>query len=129
MQLPLGQDAAVINRKDLFCTGANERKARNLAHNPHCILTTGSNALNEGGLDLVIEGDAVRVTEDAKLRCIAGLYEAKYGPDWHFDVDNGAFHGQAGNVALGFEVAPATAFGFSKGSVFSQTRWHFQEKS
>jgi hypothetical protein len=112
-----------------FCTGANERKARNLAHNPHCILTTGCNALNEEGLDLVVEGDAMRVTDDAKLRRIAGRYEAKYGPDWHFDVDNGAFQGQEGNLALVFEVAPATAFGFGKGKVFSQTRWHFQENS
>src|SRR6266508_5444353 len=108
-----------------FSTGANERKAKNIAHNTHCILTTGRNALNEEGLDLVVEGDAVRVTGDAKLRRIAGQYEAKYGPDWHFDVDNGAFNGQEGNVAVVFEVAPATAFGFGKGNVFSQTRWRF----
>jgi len=44
-------------------------------------------------------------------------------------VDNGAFHGQEGNVALVLEVAPATVFGFGKGKVFSQTRWQFQEKS
>jgi len=112
-----------------LCTGANERKARNLAHNPHCILTTGRNTLNEDGLDLVVEGDAVRVTDDAKLRRIAGRYEAKYGPDWHFDVDNGAFHGQEDNVALVFEVVPATAFGFGKGKVFSQTRWQFQARA
>jgi hypothetical protein len=31
------------------------------------VLTTGSNALNEG-LDLVVEGDAVRITDEAKLR-------------------------------------------------------------
>jgi hypothetical protein len=112
-----------------FCTGANERKAKNLAHNPHCILTTGRNALNEAGLDLVVEGDAARVTDDARLGRVAGLYEAKYGSGWHFDVDNGAFKGQEGNVALVFEVAPATAFGFGKGNIFSQTRWRFQEAS
>src|ERR1700730_14996128 len=33
-----------------FCTGPTERKARNLAYNPHCILTTGRNTLD--GLDL-----------------------------------------------------------------------------
>ncbi len=31
-----------------FCTDPNERKAKNLARNPHCILTTGCNALDEG---------------------------------------------------------------------------------
>ena len=34
-----------------FCTGPTERKARNLEQTPHCILTTGSNALGES-LDL-----------------------------------------------------------------------------
>src|SRR5438067_6510946 len=53
-----------------FCTGPSERKAKNLARNPHCILTTGSNALDEG-LDLVVEGDAVQVSDDGNLRRIA----------------------------------------------------------
>ncbi len=32
-----------------FCTGPDERKARNLAWNSYCVVTTGSNALGEGG--------------------------------------------------------------------------------
>src|SRR4026207_800155 len=51
-----------------FSTGADERKAKNLTHNAHCILTTGQNALNQEGLDLVVEGEAVRVTDSAKLQ-------------------------------------------------------------
>jgi hypothetical protein len=43
-----------------------EQKAKNLEHNRHCILTTGRNSLAEG-LDLVLEGDAVRMTDEAKL--------------------------------------------------------------
>jgi hypothetical protein len=46
------------------------------------------------------------------------------GSDWHFDVRDGAFHGSQDNVALVYEVAPVTAFGFGKGR-FSQTRWTF----
>ena len=46
-----------------FCTGPSERKARNLEHNPHCILTTGCNGLDEG-LDLVVEGDAAKVRDE-----------------------------------------------------------------
>src|SRR5262245_36371516 len=38
-----------------FCTGAAEQKARNLAGNAQCILTTGCNSFSEG-LDLVVEG-------------------------------------------------------------------------
>src|SRR5258708_4662531 len=56
-----------------FCTGASERKAKNLAHNAHCILTTGNNALNQEGMDLVVEGDAVRVSDDAKLQRVADV--------------------------------------------------------
>jgi uncharacterized pyridoxamine 5'-phosphate oxidase family protein len=111
-----------------FCTGPDERKAKNLAQNPHCILTTGCNGLGEG-LDVVVEGDAVRVTDDAKLRSIADAYVSKYGSDWRFGVGDGAFiHEGAheGSVALVYEVAPTTAFGFGKGEEFSQTRWRFQ---
>ena len=108
-----------------FCTGAHERKAKNIAQNPHCILTTGCNAMNKQGLDLVVEGDAVRVSDTAMLQRIAAIYEAKYGSDWHFDVRDGAFAGGEGNLAQVFEVVPTTAFGFAKGAVFSQTRWRF----
>src|SRR5678815_188556 len=38
-----------------FSTGADERKAKNLVHNAHCILTTGCNTLNQG-FDIVVEG-------------------------------------------------------------------------
>jgi nitroimidazol reductase NimA-like FMN-containing flavoprotein (pyridoxamine 5'-phosphate oxidase superfamily) len=110
-----------------FCTGADERKAKNIAQNPHCILTTGCNALGEG-LDVVVEGDAVQVGDDAKLRRIAEAYVSKYGDDWRFEVRDGAFvHAGAheGSVALVYEVAPVTAFGFGKGEEFSQTRWRF----
>ena len=47
-----------------FCTGPTERKAKNLLRNQNCILTTGCNKRNEG-LDIVIEGQAVRVTDGA----------------------------------------------------------------
>jgi len=107
-----------------FCTGATERKAKNLAENAHCILTTGSNDLQEG-LDLVIEGDAERVVDDVVLQRLADAWEAKYGSDWHFEVDDGAFHAD-GHAALVFEVAAVTVFGFAKGE-YSQTRWRFDQ--
>ena len=49
-----------------FCTGETEQKAHNLAANPHVLLTTGDNGW-ERGLDVVVEGAAVRVTDDALL--------------------------------------------------------------
>lgn len=108
-----------------FCTGPDERKARNVARNPHCTLTTGCNAIGDG-LDIVLEGDAVRVTDEARLRRLAALYVDKYGSDWRFEVRDGAFAHEGGG-ALVFEVAPARGFGFGKGGSFSQTRWRFDE--
>jgi hypothetical protein len=109
-----------------FCTGPEEQKARNLARNPQCILTTGCNALGEG-LDLVIEGDAVRVRDHVLLMRTADAYESKYGSDWRFSVSENVFAHEGGQ-ALVFEVAPETAFGFGRGEVFSQTRWRFDRE-
>ena len=106
-----------------FCTGETERKAKNLAANPHCILATGCNAYRDG-LDIVVEGEAVRVTDESLLRRLAGQWVAKY--DWRFGVRDGAFvDEESGNPALVFEVAPVTAFGFGRGDTYSQTRWRF----
>jgi general stress protein 26 len=105
-----------------FCTGAEERKARNLAQNAHCVLTTGCNALNEGR-DLVVEGDAVPVCDTAILQRLAERYAAKY--DWHFTVRDGAFLGDEGNTARVYAVSPQTVFAFGKGDSFSQTRYRF----
>lgn len=107
-----------------FCTGAQERKGRNLAENPHVVLTTGANRLH-GGLDVVLEGDAVRVRDMAKLHRVADAYEAKYGTEWHFTVsDNAAFRNSFGGEALVYEIAPSTVFAFGKGP-YSQTRYRF----
>lgn len=108
-----------------FCTGPQEQKARNVARSPHCVLMTGCNALGDG-LDVVLEGDAVRVTDEARLQRLADLWVEKYGGDWRFEVRDGAFAHEAGG-ALVFEVAPARGFGFAKGDPFSQTRWRFDQ--
>ncbi|MFI9078688.1 pyridoxamine 5'-phosphate oxidase family protein [Streptomyces sioyaensis] len=109
-----------------FCTGPGERKAKNLAANAHCVLTTSTAGGNDlhAGLDVVVEGEAVRLQDEAALRRLAELYVEKYGSDWHFDVRDGAFHGQGGR-ALVFRVEPVTAFGFGRGETYSQTRWRF----
>jgi hypothetical protein len=107
-----------------FCTGVDERKRRNLASNTQCILTTGCNLYAEG-LDIVIEGQAVQVTDDAVLRAIAEAFEGKYGSDWHFEVKDGAFQGQGGADAWVYRVDPVTVFGYGRGEQASQTRWRF----
>jgi hypothetical protein len=106
-----------------FCTGPTEQKAKNIAHNSHLVVTTGANVIDEG-LDVVVEGDAVKVGDDGELRRVAEAYETKYGTDWHFDVKDGALHHEGGEAWV-FEVAPVKAFGFAKGEPFGQTRFRF----
>ena len=105
-----------------FCTGPEEQKAKNIAGNPHCILMTGRNALHEG-MDLVVEGDAVKVSDDAELQRIADAYVSKYGSEWRFEVRDGAFHHGPGEAWV-FEVSPVTAYAFAKGG-YSHTRFRF----
>ncbi|MFD7509889.1 pyridoxamine 5'-phosphate oxidase family protein [Streptomyces sp. NPDC059853] len=106
-----------------FTTGEQERKGRNLAANPACVLTTGRNTVAEG-TDLVVEGRAGRITGEALLRAVAEAFLAKYGPDWRLTVDDGHLVLPTGPRAIAFEVRPETAFGFRKG-VYGQTRWRF----
>jgi len=107
-----------------FCTGETERKARNLAHNAHCILTTGCNTISDG-LDLVVEGEAVRMSAEARLQRVAASYASKYDAPFRFTVRGGVFLNGDGGEALVYKVAPVTVFGFGKGETFSQTRWRF----
>jgi nitroimidazol reductase NimA-like FMN-containing flavoprotein (pyridoxamine 5'-phosphate oxidase superfamily) len=106
-----------------ICTGAEERKNKNIERNPLVIVTTGTNTLGQG-TDVVVEGKATRVTDDRRLQRIADAYLAKYGESWRFTVRDGAFHHDEGS-AIVYEIAPRTAFGFGKGEQFSQTRWRF----
>ena len=117
--------AVWLGNSIFFSTGPTERKARNLAENSNCVLTTGDSAM-DAGLDVVIEGEAVLVRDPATLRRIGDANEAKYGRQWRFDVaDDGSAHaGEQGQVLV-YEVAPSKVFGFGKGELFSQTRWRF----
>lgn len=114
-----------------FCTGPDERKARNLAANPQCVLTTGTNE-HWSGVDVVVEGSARRISDDTTLRELAAAWRAKYGDFWHYEVVDGMFQ-QAGSEgehevggAVVFRVEPITAFAFTKGEGrFGQTRYRF----
>src|SRR6202167_4181517 len=53
-----------------FSTGAGEQKCVNLRGNPQVVMTTGCNSWDQG-LDVVVEGDAVQVTDDIVLQRIA----------------------------------------------------------
>ena len=108
-----------------FCTGLREQKARNLEHRSQVALTTGNNTWARG-LDVVVEGTAVRVTERQALQRLADAYEAKYGSEWHFEVGDGVFG--AGEDAAGvFRVEPAKVLAFAK-QPHAQTTYRFSDR-
>lgn len=104
-----------------FCAGDAEQKARNLESNPGCILTTGTNQLRSG-LDVVVEGTAARVTDQARLQRLAALWKSKL--DWQFEVADGAFRDPDGRRGLVFGVTPTKVLSFGK-APYSQTRYRF----
>ena len=96
-----------------FITGTGEQKFRNLEHARKVALTTGTNTWAQG-LDVVVEGEAVRVTDTATLQEVADAIEAKYGEVWHFDVEGDAYGGQGQDPAHLFRVEPAKVLAFAK---------------
>ncbi|MFI7603384.1 pyridoxamine 5'-phosphate oxidase family protein [Actinoplanes sp. NPDC049681] len=115
--LPAVWDEGVLH----FCTGDQEQKSANLLANPACVLTTGTNRLHRG-LDVVVEGTAVRVTGQDRLRRLAALWKTKL--DWDFEVDAEAFHDDDGRTAWVFGVAPDKVLAFGK-NPYTQTRYRF----
>jgi general stress protein 26 len=105
-----------------FSTGATEQKALNLRGNAHVILTTGCNQWN-GGLDVVVEGNAVPVTDDKRLERLADSWTTKWDGRWRYEARGGAFHHDVG-AALVFSVTPTKILAFGKGK-FSHTRHRF----
>ncbi|SCG57173.1 Nitroimidazol reductase NimA, pyridoxamine 5'-phosphate oxidase superfamily [Micromonospora echinaurantiaca] len=107
-----------------FAANNKSRKARNLALNPRCTLST-----NAESLDMVVEGRAIRVVEAVKLRQVAHEYSAKY--DWHVTVRDSAFHDTEGAPTAGpppydvYAVKPAIVYGFQTTASFNSTRWRF----
>jgi general stress protein 26 len=105
-----------------FCTGLEEQKARNLEQGAQVALTTGNNTWDKG-LDVVVEGTAVRVTERDALQRLADAYEAKYGSVWHFDVGDGLFVSD-GHEAAVFRIEPGKVLAFAK-EPHAQTSYRF----
>lgn len=109
--------------KFYFTTGAGTRKGRNLAKNPNCVISVSLK-----GLDLVVEGSAVKVTDDATLRRLAKI-AADQG--WPATVSDGAFTAPYSAPSAGpppwdlYVVTPTTAFGVATAAPNGATRWRF----
>ena len=112
-----------------FCTGPDEQKARNLAASPNVVLTTGCNQWDEG-LDVVVEGEAVRVTDASTLERLARAWAEKWDGRWTYRAVDGGFAHDGGAIENGgdhgpvhvYAVRAAKILAFGKGT-FSQTRY------
>lgn len=122
--MPLG--ARWVDGAFYFTAGVATRKAKNLVHNPHCVITV---ALH--GFDLVAEGEAAMVTDDAKIRRIGELYESQ---GWRPATRDGALvvYGQFSAPSAGpppwnvYEVTPTTMFAVGMIEPYGATRWRFR---
>jgi general stress protein 26 len=73
-----------------FDTGVTQQKAINLRANPHVVLTTGCNHWDRG-LDVVVEGAAVRVTDNDLLRRLAEVWATRWDGIFQFVARDGYF--------------------------------------
>ena len=109
----------------VFCTGPEEQKAQNLAHSTAVTVTTGVNTWKEG-LDVVVEGNAERLTGRDMLTRLADAIREKYRGEWDFTPhDDGFGHtDESGHshIAYVFRVRPAKVLAFAK-SPHGQTRF------
>jgi general stress protein 26 len=106
-----------------FSTGAEERKFANLRANPHVVLTTGCNQW-DAGLDVIVEGEAVRVTDQDVLERLAEAWTTKWDGRWQLTVRDGAFH-HGGGASHVYSVRPAKVFAHAKGDPFGATTHRF----
>jgi nitroimidazol reductase NimA-like FMN-containing flavoprotein (pyridoxamine 5'-phosphate oxidase superfamily) len=106
-----------------FCTGETEQKAANLRGNEHVVLMTGCNQWNRG-MDVVVEGKAVRVTEQRELERLAAAWTRKWDGRWKYVPGPNGFAGDGTESVLVFTVRPEKVFAFARGT-FSHTRHVF----
>ena len=107
-----------------FSTGPHEVKSRNLAHAPHVVLTTGRNDFRDA-LDVVLEGEAVRVRDEVTLERVCRAFETKYDRFFGFRVgtDGLAHDGATADV---YRVEATKGFAYVRGPQYSATRYRFR---
>ena len=103
--------------------GPGTRKGRNLAANPACTL-----ACQVTGLDLVFEGEAVRVTDAPTLEALAAHFR---DGGWPVHVDGDAFMAPYSAPSAGpppwnlYRFTFHTVFGVGTAEPHGATRWRF----
>lgn len=118
-----GVGAVWVDETLYFVSGPGTRRARNLAGNPAC---TVSVALP--GVDLVLEGEAHRVTDSATLEQVAAVYDSA---GWPATVEGDALTAPFTAPSAGpppwqlYRLTLHTAFGVASAEPHGATRWDF----
>jgi hypothetical protein len=78
-------------------------------------------------VDVVVEGDAVQVTDPAVLDRLATAWAGKWDGRWRLTRGASGFHNLNRNdiVSEVFSVVPTTVYAHAKGDPFGQTRHRF----
>ena len=106
-----------------FTSGPGTRKARNLAANPACTIS-----VKLAGIDVVLEGHAVRVTDAPTLETTAAKYR---DGGWPVQVEGDAFTAPFSAPSAGpppwhlYRLELRTAFGVATAEPHGATRWRF----
>ena len=106
-----------------FTAGAGTRKARNLAHNPACVLS-----ISLKGIDVVLEGHAERLEDPALVK---EVIEQEFAPGWPAEVKGAQIVGPYNAPSAG--PPPWDLYRFTFDTVFAvatkepngATRWRF----
>jgi hypothetical protein len=107
-----------------FTSGPGTRKARNLAANPACTISVGL-----AGIDLVLDGEATRVTDPSTLEQVAALCR---DTGWPAEVDGDAFTAPYSAPSAGpppwhlYRFTAHTAVGVATAEPYGATRWRFE---
>jgi pyridoxamine 5'-phosphate oxidase-like protein len=115
-----------VDGKIYFTSSTRTRKGRNLAANPDCAFSVSLT-----GIDLVVEGSAVRITDRPTLLRLAKRY-ADQG--WPASVSGGALTAEYSAPSAGpppwnlYVVRPTTAFGVATAEPSGATRWRFETR-
>ena len=109
---------------DLYLvSGPGTRKSRNLAANPACTLSVSLH-----GIDLVLEGEATRVTDASTLGRLAALYRER---GWPAEVEGDAFTAPYSAPSAGpppwylYRFTVHTVLGLATQEPYGATRWRF----
>ena len=108
-----------------FTTGDDEQKGVNLRANDRALLQVGRLDW-EGGLDIVVEGQASLASDPALLSQLAIAWRARWRGQWTFEARGDHLYHPSGAPVLTYSVRPERALAFAEGT-FGHTLYRFSD--